>query len=319
MFQRLLVPLDGSRMAEAALPAARRLAETPGSVAALLHVIERNAAQTVHDQTHLTTVEEARAYLEGLAGQGFPAGAEVRCHVHDNEVSDVSASIVEHAKESNIDLIVMSAHGRGGLRHVLFGNIALRVIASSDTPVLLIPPPEPQQVSRFSCEKLLAPLDGNPDHERGLEAAMALGQGCATHVHLVMVIPTWRHLTREHAITSKLLPGATAALLDMSQTSAQQYLDSRVRKLKTERRTVTAEVARGDPAAVIVEAARASNADVIVLGTHGKTRLDAFWAGSTTPKIFRRSRLPLLLVPVDETRDDDLLGRHPPGREDARS
>jgi nucleotide-binding universal stress UspA family protein len=66
---------------------------------------------------------------------------------------------------------------------------------------------------------------------------------------------------------------------------------------------VTAEVRRGDPAATIVETARQSGADLIVLGTHGTTGMDAFWEGSVTARVAARSRVPLLLVPVREARD----------------
>ena len=64
--------------------------------------------------------------------------------------------------------------------------------------------------------------------------------------------------------------------------------------------TVKAAIRRGDPATAIVEAAYAAHADMIVLGTHGKAGMDAFWAGSISPKISGRSKLPLLLVPVAE-------------------
>jgi nucleotide-binding universal stress UspA family protein len=63
---------------------------------------------------------------------------------------------------------------------------------------------------------------------------------------------------------------------------------------------VTGEVQRGDPAKQVIRAAREFQADMIVLGTHGKTAMDAFWSGSVTPKIATKTHLPLLLVPVHD-------------------
>ncbi len=78
------------------------------------------------------------------------------------------------------------------------------------------------------------------------------------------------------------------------------YLAGLIGKLLEKQIPVTGEVQRGDPAKQIVHAARAFKADIIVLGTHGKTAMDAFWSGSVTPKIATQTHLPLLLVPVHD-------------------
>src|SRR5512133_3182860 len=129
MIKNILVPLDGSRLAEAAIPAASRLAEALGAAVTLIHVIEHNAPQEIHGERHLTNPEDALQYLFGLAQQGFPANVHVNQHVHTSEVEDVARSIVEHAGEFAPDLIVMCAHGRGGFRDILVGSIAQQVIA----------------------------------------------------------------------------------------------------------------------------------------------------------------------------------------------
>jgi nucleotide-binding universal stress UspA family protein len=64
---------------------------------------------------------------------------------------------------------------------------------------------------------------------------------------------------------------------------------------------VAAEVQRGAPADVIVKTADRAQADLIVLSTHGRSQMDAFWSGSVTPKVAGRTHVPLLLVPVPET------------------
>jgi nucleotide-binding universal stress UspA family protein len=145
---------------------------------------------------------------------------------------------------------------------------------------------------------LLVPIDGNPDHEQGIPIAASLAQACHAHLHLVMVVPTLRTLAGERAATATLLPGATSAILDLDERGAAEYLQGQVLSLESRPLEVTAEVRRGDPVALIVRAARQEKADLIVVGTHGKSGMDAFWSNSLTPKIAGTTHLPLLLVPV---------------------
>lgn len=304
MFKHLLVPLDGSRLAEAALPAAVYLARTLRAETTLLHVIERDAPQEVHGQPHLTDPDEACAYLDEVAGRTFPAGLRVAQHVHTTTVDDVARVIVDHVGELGPDLIVMCTHGRGGLRTWLFGSIAQQVIALGTTPVLLIRPNEAGTTASFACRQLLVPLDGLPDHEQGLPLAVDLAQICPANLHLVMVVPTLSTLPGERAAAARLLPGTTSALLDLTQQDAEEYLHRRIAQAQVAGLSVTARVCRGDPATSIVRTARQVNADLIVLGTHGKTGLDAFWSGSVTPKVSGRSHKPLLLVPVREPNEE---------------
>ena len=89
-------------------------------------------------------------------------------------------------------------------------------------------------------------------------------------------------------------------MLDIAQQEAAEYLAGQMTALQATGLTVKAAIRRGDPATAIVEAADTAGADMIILGTHGKVGLDALWAGSISPKISSRSKLPLLLVPVAE-------------------
>jgi nucleotide-binding universal stress UspA family protein len=304
MFKHLLVPLDGSRLAEAALPAAAYLARTLGAGVTLIHVIEKDAPQSIHGERHLAEPDEACGYLEEVAGRAFPKelGVRVEWHVHTAEVSDVARSIVEHVGELEPDLIVMCAHGWGGLRTRLFGSIAQMIIGLGITPVLLIQPARGEAAPAFACRLLLVPLDGNPEHEQGLPVATGLAQASAAALDLVMVVPTLSTLPGEQAAAGRLLPGATSALLDLRQQEAEEYLRRQAAPAQAAGLEVTVQSRRGDPATVIVRTAKQVKADLIVLGTHGKSGMEAFWSNSVAPQVSSRSRVPLLLVPVREAR-----------------
>ena len=128
MFHHLLIPLDGSRLAEAVLPAVERLSVRFQAAVTLLHVLEQQAPTTIHGERHLTDSAEAETYLGVVADRLRAAGIVVTTHVHDAREGDVAHSIVEHAKEINADLVLICTHGSSGLRGVLFGSIAQQVL-----------------------------------------------------------------------------------------------------------------------------------------------------------------------------------------------
>ncbi len=296
MFRHLLVPLDGSSLAEAVMPAARHF-RALGAEVTLLHMLERKPPREIHGEPHLASAEEAETYLKELAEQTLPAGS-VQHHVHTSKINDVARSIADHAEELEIDLIVLCTHGAGGVRHAVFGSVAQRVIGLGKTPVLLIPETRPGEEPGFSCQRLLVPLDANPEHEHGLAAVAKLMEGAGGAVRLLMVVPDPRSLNQASRMTSRILPGTMAEWLEASCESAETYLEEKVASLKKADWEVSAGVVRGQPVRAITQAAREYAADLIVLGTHGTSHMNAFWSESLTPRLLRKSRLPLLLVPV---------------------
>jgi nucleotide-binding universal stress UspA family protein len=309
MFKHLLVPLDGSALAEAALPAASYLAQTLSASVTLIHIIEADAPHEVHGERHLSQPGEAYTYLEGAA-RVFLSGLSAECHVHTLPSSDIARGIVEHVDEFAPDLIVMCTHGSGGLLGLVVGSIAQQVIALGKTPVLLVHPEKQPLAPAAEAEgaprwgplrRLLLPLDGNTDHEQGLSVALGLAEACGAQLHLLMAVHTSGSLTWQPAATARLLPSLTDAYLDLAQEEAVAYLKRCIAGLQGDGLVVAAEVQRGAPADVIVKTADRAQADLIVLSTHARSQMDAFWSGSVTPKVAGRTHVPLLLVPVPET------------------
>ncbi len=300
MFKRILVPLDGSKLAEAAIPVAASLAKTLNAPVTLLHIIEQDAPQEVHKDHHITQADEASAYLEKLAKHAFPADAKVDWHVHTAAVKDVSASIVEHAMtEFQPDLIVMCTHGHSGVRELLFGSIAQKVVAQGITPLLLIKPGIDTS-STFKLDRILVPLDSGPVHDDSLPVTRELANAYRSEIYLLTVIPTFSTVAGETAAASSLLPATTSALLDIDVENAEADLQAHLDELKQAGFQVTAEIARGDPTTEIVNLSEKLNADLVVLTTHRKAGAAAFWARSVAPNVTRRARVPILLIPLEE-------------------
>lgn len=297
MFKRLLVPLDGSRLAESVLPATQSLAECFQATVVLFHAIEQDAPATVHGQRHLLTEDEARTYLGEVATRLAKPNVTVETDVHSVKEANVARSIVEHITELHTDLIVLAAHGSGGLRDMLVGNIAQQVLQGGTTPVLFVHP-RMEGAPAFACRKILVPLDSTPSHEPALPVAVEIARACHAELHLLTVVPTTGTLSAERAGASLLLPATMTAVLDLAQRGAVEYLQATTARVLAHGLSATASVVRGDTASAILQAAESTEADLIVLATHGRASFDAFWSGSITPKIFSRSNVPVALVRV---------------------
>jgi nucleotide-binding universal stress UspA family protein len=298
MFKHILVPLDGSSLAEAALQPAASLAQTLKAPVTLLHIIEKNAPEEVHKDRHLTQAQDANAYLEEIARQRFPKGSRVEWHVHEAEVKDVAASIVQHAEELKPDLIIMCAHGRGGVRDIIFGSIAQQVLAQGITPVLLLQPKSTGQPPPFQLQRMLIPLDSESMHDDSLPIAEYLARSYKAELHLLCVIPTLGTLSGEQAAAGSLLPGTASAFLDIKEENAKGHLQSHLAELIERGFKASAEVSRGDPAQGIVTTAARIHVDLIVLSTHRRAGMDAFWARSVAPNVARHTTIPILLLPL---------------------
>lgn len=154
MFENILVPLDGSELSEQALPVARGLAQQFGSTVHIIHVVttadELGAGRHVESpQIAEIEVEQARrltqsrvdrgaAYVEQVQSQLKEAGIKIDDRVAVGQ-GDPANQIVDYIKANGINLVVMTSHGRGGLRRLLVGSVTDRVMRSCEVPVLVTP------------------------------------------------------------------------------------------------------------------------------------------------------------------------------------
>lgn len=297
MIGHILVPLDGSPMAEEALPAAAGLACRAGARVTLLHVVERHPPKAVHGQPHLCQADQAEAYLAAVAARAFPVGVPVACHVHREAAQDVGRSLVWHVEELRPDLIVMATHGPVRLRDRLSGNLAQQVMTSRIVPVLLLRP-GPGGGVRFPFRNLLVPLDGQAEHECSLAPAGDLAAMFGATALLLTVVPLRGSPARLGQVVADMLPAASREMLAISAQAAGDYLERNVADLSARGVRAIGRVLDGDPPGAILRAADQADSDLIVLSTHGKAGTNAFWSGSIAPRLLRRATASFLLVPA---------------------
>jgi nucleotide-binding universal stress UspA family protein len=296
VFKRLLVPLDGSSLAEAVLPLARYLAERLQATLILFHVVEKDAPDVVHGQHHLRQVAEAKAYLDRLAAQLSSGGLNIQQHVHEVQETGVSRTIRDHAEELGADLIVLCAHGQGGIRNALFGGIAEQVIRQGTIPILFVRPDAEYNPNTRPIRRILVPLDGSKAHELTIPVAAALATQCGAQLQLLTVVPTPDTLPVKDAITARVSQRMTTMTLDLSAKQAAEYLQNLTQNLSAQGVKASGTVLRGDTFAKLMETVQAGGIDMVVMATHGRDAVDARWEGSLAPKFFPRSPVPVILM-----------------------
>ena len=293
-----LVPLDGSRLAEAVLPAVEALALRAHARVVLLHVLEEHPPATVHGERHLRGKEEAARYLEEVAARLRDQGLTVEAHLHEAREADVAKCIAAHTAERRTALVILSTHGTGGLRDLLFGSIAQQALQHGTLPLLLIRPLADGAAPPFDIHHILVLLEGVPDasSEPALETALALAPLFGAHLHLAMVIPTPATLTDERALSGLLLPATMKAVLDLAAQGATEYLRQARERCQAAGVPATAEVLRGDAVLEVLDLARRLEANLLVAASHGTAGLRGFLEGSAAKRITDKVSAPILLV-----------------------
>jgi nucleotide-binding universal stress UspA family protein len=309
VFQRIIVPLDGSASAEAALPAAELLARSLGSSIVLLHVIEARPPKEVHGERHLSVAAEAEAYLAPIAGRLRAEGLDVKTHVHMDGKIDVAGEVAAHEAEFGNDLAVMVAHGEHGPADILSGSIPLKVAAAGGAAVLMVPAKATATEERassaalspaFPPRRILLPLDGKEEHEASLPAAETLARDFALPIALIAAVPRRSaDATGAGRIIARLAPALSGASLEYSADGTATYLSRIAARLAALGIEASWSVGRGRPAKVVSAAAHAG--DLVVLSSHRRLGLDASMDGCVAYTVARSWRGAMLIVPIPRT------------------
>ncbi len=308
MFQRILVPLDGSERAERAIPVAARLARISGGAVVLVRAVDAQIAMLpYYDQpadlqrrTMEANQAEATDYLTRIVGRPEFAGITAETVVREGPPSQ---EILKTADERAVDLIVICSHGRTGFKRWVLGSVAQHIARQSRNPVLVLreqgAAPMPAPLTGDAGLRVLVSLDGSELAETALESAVALAQAPGTgepgSIHLLFVADPYdaaeHDMKREQAINA-----AKAYLVGIADRLEETFTGAKVPKV------TWSVVTDFDVAAAILQEAGAANGttmpsyDVIAMATHGRTGV-ALWAmGSVTERVLQTSLLPLLVV-----------------------
>jgi nucleotide-binding universal stress UspA family protein len=299
LFRTVLVPLDGSPLAEEALPLALRIADKSGGSIRLALVHEPPAIPYDAPNARLVTsaekaVEQAeREYLRKMETRLREGGTQVS--TVGPLLGEIGPVLAEQVLELGADLVVMATHGRGGVQRVWLGSVADYLIRHVDVPVLLVRPgagSTPATVASSATE-ILVPVDGSDLAEEALEPAAELARLWNLDLSLVRV------LRPVMMITEPALPVPSSydeELTKACRSQAQDYVDDIVDDLRADGLRASGTAVIGwNPIDTILELARPERVAVIAIATHGRGGLRRLALGSVADKLVRASAMPVLV------------------------
>ncbi|HEV8598125.1 MAG TPA: universal stress protein [Gemmatimonadales bacterium] len=299
MFRTILVPLNGSRFAEAALPLAARLAR---GARAQLHLVMAHQpvaalvgmGEAVVPPSGLD--EDLRAQEESyLAERAARLGRVGRGRVGFKEVEGPAGpAICDEATRLQAGLIVMATHGRGAVGRLWLGSVADYVVRHIAVPVLLVHPGRDEPQSAEAGRGILVALDLSPQAEAILEPVVSFAQLTEAHVTLVHVVERIFEMGKLTVPTSIPLSPDFA---EASRAEAQQKLDRVADRLRERGLSVSTRVVIGlDVAGTLVDALKDPTFGLVAMTTHGVGGMRRLLMGSVATKLLRKTAKPLLLL-----------------------
>jgi nucleotide-binding universal stress UspA family protein len=280
--ERILVPLDSSPEARAALPYASALA-TPGTEIILLTVVP-SAADT----------DAAQVGLETAAQRLRVAGRMVRTEI---AIGNPERRIVDAATDLGAEMIVMASHGRGALGRLIYGSVADQVARESPVPVMVVRARE-LEPGPVGITRLVVPLDGSPRAETALPVATAISRRLGTPILLVRAVDPADLMPPAvgigEAIPFQIYDEAEKEL----EAEALHYLETMAQNMREQGLPVATSVLTGPPADAIKEATHLG--DVLVLSSHERTGVMRWLLGSVAERLTREDEAPLILVPAPD-------------------
>jgi nucleotide-binding universal stress UspA family protein len=295
MIRRILVPVDFSDSSALALRHAREWARLFDAELHLLTaafiapVWTAEGTAPIPQEYHDSIRKQASADLEELARPLREAGLRVSCGVS----SDHPASAIRAAAESwSADLIAMGTHGRTGIAHAVLGSIAERTVRHAKVAVLTA---RADAIEPRPIRTILVPTDFSPDARAALDWAAALARHAGARLALVHAVapPLW--LGQEELAVDSVQAAQWAA-----EQAARSKLDRLAQELGGLVSGVSVEV--GPPDVAVLDAARRAGADLIALGTRGRSGLAHVLLGSTAERVVRRAPVPVVVAKAPQER-----------------
>jgi len=283
MFDRLLVPVDGSDESVRALEQAVALARTVDASIHVLTVVDVEELETAADvdpslEAAASMLEES---LEAVDSSDLPTTTAVERGVPDE-------AIRTYAEENAIDMVVMGTHGRTGVRRFVIGSVTEKVVRLSDVPVLVVRVTEGGPTVPF--DDILVPTDGSEGATAAVDAAAILALAFDATVHVVSVV--------DSAATT--VEGGWSVMLDDLEDAAEENVEALADTFRDRgvEEVVTA-VDVGTPYRSLKDYAESEDVDLVVMGTHGRSGVERYLLGSVTEKLLRTCAAPVLAVRID--------------------
>lgn len=313
MFKQILVPLDGSSLAERALPIAARIARNSGAQIHLLQVVNPVFAYAgglaadilLTEQQIDVEVKRATKYLKEVMSCRSLQGIETTSEVI---LGSPAQQVLFAASSLSVDLIVLCSHGRTGLTRWFLGSVARTLAHSSPVPLLIVNGREPASLESEQSRRMLIPLDGSPLAETALEPGMqllaALSAPLGGTIQLVQVVKLIRPTVGEVFISG---------LNDDALQRAKTYLAQVAEGLQPTARALNLSIdwsvaLEEDVANALLDIAQHGTddsvaCDLVAISTHGRSTLQRIIMGSVAERLLSVTKQPMLIVRPPQEKD----------------
>jgi len=298
MFDPILVPLDGSLLAECALSHVVSIARAFDAKVVLLRVLDKNQASEkgqlfdmVNWQINKTG---AKLYLEKTSARLQKAGLQIETEVLEGLVAE---SITEFAQTTGSKLIILSSHGRSGLSQWGISSVTQKIIFGAPTSVLIIRAHQPatSEGIKEQYKRILVPLDGSKRAENVLPIARLLARFHKSWIHVVHVVKT-PEMARQMPLAREDVE-LSERIVARNREEAIRYLDqvrlhSPLDGIDVQTHLLTSDNA----AAALHELVEKENIDMVALSAHGYSGYSKWPYGGMVNNFVLYSKVPLLIV-----------------------
>jgi len=294
---KILVPLDGSALSEAASVYAANLAVNQDIELILLHVSaseKHDIKETERDYldrqiTAINTIVEART-------QPGTYKPKITAELVAGHPAD---EILSAIREKNIDLVVMATHGRSGISSLVMGSVANKIVRGSDAPVLLVKPGEDKGKDGNTnvAGRIIIPLDGSKLGESVLTSVQAFVHQFGDEQSEVTLFSVCEPPLVKSGYPL-LLDGEKAAAMKAFKHAleAEEYLLALTGSMRSKGINAVPDTTGGDPAEKIIKQARDKKVNLIAMATHGRSGITRMAYGSVAEAVIHGANTPILLV-----------------------
>jgi nucleotide-binding universal stress UspA family protein len=287
MLEKILIPLDGSKLSDAALGHGEELARAFDSELHLLGVCE-GPDEKHHRLMQAYLEKKAEVMRRVVSGKPLNVKTVVLC-------GEPASRIIDHALRERMDLIVTVSHGHTGIMPWTMGSTANKIVHGAPVPVLLLRAAAVKKNgSRKSIfAKILLPLDGSVAGETALPYVLEIAAKLKSKVTLLSVVESGQHV---HTIGGLDYIRFPEQQVQKMRQDLSAYLDGAVKKFRDRGIEARAELTTGHAAEEITKRAKAAGARLVAMSSHGKSGLRQWVLGSVSNKVLHAGKTHLLLT-----------------------
>jgi len=297
MFEKILVPLDGSELAKQVFGCVSDLARAFNPEVILAGVCEPH--ETDREQACREYIdEEARLMRKNIADPSFRLGTAVL-------LGKPAELILEYAEKNGVGLIIISSHGRSGIRPWSLGSTANKVLHKVGVPLIMVRATEPPAAPPSIFRRILVPLDGSERGEVILPYVAEIHRRIPSEVILLRVLEAGKHVRSIGGLDYVRFGDRQMKTV---YKEALSYLEKTSQGLAAGSGQVSTEVRAGDGAEEIIKHAAENRCTLVAMPSHGHSGIESWLYGSVTYKVLQAGKEAVMLVPSTVT------SRKRPGR-----